>query len=422
MRPIRKFERFGFLVLVILSIQVSYSQENYVPGYIIKPNNDKTTGYIDYRNWEKNPSVVRFKTTIDRKPTSFKPLDIVEFGTQDEIYVSGIVDTEITKLNTTQLDHSPKLRIQVDTTFLQSIFRGKKELYYYKNSNGRKNFYIQRDGKFDLLIYKKYFKFQDGQKIILKNNKYLGQLAFYLKDCPVIKSKIGNTSYSGTSISKLFKDYSQCSPSVISFQKKAEKIKIEIGVLIGGSSTSLTFTAPDFYTYLENTDYNQSTNFTAGLFFDLVFPGAQRKWSLNNEFLYTSYNFDGTYEDFRNATYSAITMTEIGYSYLKLNSLVRYKYPIGKAHVFLNAGISNGFVISETNYQKTVETFSGMERPSEGLAFITRKYEQGFILGAGMKFNKFSVEVRAEKGNGASKNVNIASKSNSYYFLLGYKF
>ena len=90
MRPIRKFERFGFLVLVILSIQVSYSQENYVPGYIVKPNNDKTTGYIDYRNWEKNPSVVRFKTTIDRKPTSFKPLDIVEFGTQDEIYVSGI--------------------------------------------------------------------------------------------------------------------------------------------------------------------------------------------------------------------------------------------------------------------------------------------------------------------------------------------
>jgi len=419
----RTSKNLGFLTLFILIItQFSYSQENYIPGYVIKKNNDEVKGFIDYKNWNKNPKEVKFKTSIDGKSTLFRPVDIIEFGIRDEIYVSGIVETEITELKTDKLDDIARLRIKTDTTFLQTLFRGDKDLYYYKNSNSRDNFYVKREGNFELLVYKKYFRLQDGRKVIVENNKYLGQLDLYLKNCPEIKSKLFNTSYGSKSISKLFERYYECVPSNVSFQKKQEKLKSEIGTLMGISSTSLNFQTSEFLQYLESTDYNQSNNFTAGLFLDLVFPRNQGKWSLNSELLYTSYSFQGTYEFFRDERNNSKTVTELGFSYLKLNNMFRYKYPIGKAHIYLNVGISNGLVLSEKSFRRTEQTRFGTDRTDEGLAIESRKLEQGIIAGLGFKFNKCSIEIRGERGNGMSNSQGASSSTESYFILLGYKF
>ncbi|CAN0540382.1 unnamed protein product, partial [Scytosiphon promiscuus] len=51
-----------------------------------------------------------------------------------------------------------------------------------------------------------------------------------------------------------------------------------------------------------------------------------------------------------------------------------------------------------------------------------RKHEQGYILGLGIKKGKVSFETRFEQGNGISSYNNLISKTNNYYFLLGFKF
>lgn len=418
MNKIDRLKRIGLLAIVILSFQLTFSQENYIPGYVIKNNSDTLFGFVDYRNWKNNPDLIKFKTNIEKDPISFMPTDIAEFKVKDEIYVSGFINTEVTPIQTDKLKVDPKIKIKVDTTFLQTLFRGKKSLYYYKNSDGKENFYIKQNDGFDLLIYKKYLKKQDGKDVVTENKKYLGQLTLYLNDCPTINSKLENTSYKQKSLLKLFQYYYECSSSDIYFQKEIESIHAEFGVLAGVTITSLEF-GSDAFPYLVNAEYNSSNSFSAGLFLNLILPRNQRKWSINNEILYSTYKVMGSYEENEFGNQNSLITTEIGYSYLKINNLVRFKYPVDNLFLFLNGGISNGFSISETNYKKEESRF----RTKESVALNdTRKYEQGLILGSGVMYKRFSFEIRYEMGNGMSKYSGLNSSTKRYHFLLGYRF
>lgn len=106
-----------------------------------------------------------------------------------------------------------------------------------------------------------------------------------------------------------------------------------------------------------------------------------------------------------------------------MNNLLRYKYPIGHVFLFLNGGIFNGFAISETNYGKKESNLFSTIYIDEGTALgSTRKYEQGLLLGAGIKFNKYSFEFRHEIANGMLWDNDLGAIVKRYHFLFGYKF
>ena len=65
MNKIERFKKFGLLLIGLLTYQLAFSQENYIPGYVIKNNNDTVFGFVDYRNWSKNPVMVKFKKNIE---------------------------------------------------------------------------------------------------------------------------------------------------------------------------------------------------------------------------------------------------------------------------------------------------------------------------------------------------------------------
>lgn len=422
MNEIEKIKKLGLIVLGILYFQIAFSQKNYVSGYVIKNNTDTIYGLVDYRNWDKNPDKIDFKTDIDSNPISFNPADITEFKVENEIYVSGIVNTEITSLQTEMLREDPQIILKVETTFLQTLFRGKKSLYYFKNYDGRENFYIKQDTGYSLLLYKRYLKRQDGNLLVTENKTYVGQLTIYLNDCLTIKSKLENTSYKQNSLLKLFQYYYECSSSDIFFQKEKEKTDLEIGVLAGVSLTSLEF-GSDAYLHLVNAGYKPSTNFSCGMYFDFHLSRNFGRWSINNELLFSTYQVKGTYESFKNINKYSLTTTEFGYSYFKVNTLARFKYPIGHIFLYLNGGLSNGYAINETNYKKIESKFYETESLVEEKALKdTRKYEIAFILGSGIKYKNYSIEFRAEKGNGMSLYTELNSTTTRYYFLFGYRF
>ena len=58
MKFIHILRRMGVIILFIISFQKTFSQENYLPGYVIKQDADTLYGYLDYRNWEKNPNKI----------------------------------------------------------------------------------------------------------------------------------------------------------------------------------------------------------------------------------------------------------------------------------------------------------------------------------------------------------------------------
>lgn len=414
--------KLTFIILGILIFQSSFCQENYLPGHLIALNGDTIHGFIDYRNWSKNPNKIYFSGRIDGEMHIYTPNDLIGFSVQDEIYVSAIVKTEISPTKTNELQYDPELIINIDTVFLQTMIQGSKSLYYYKGSNAKDQFYIKEDSSFNLLIYKRYLKKHEGTNVISVNKKYLGQLTFYFKDCPSIQSKLGNTKYNKKSIENLFLFYYDCTQSKVEFHKKTEKLSIEIGILAGVSLTSIKFRSDDF-DCLVNADFPLSVNFSAGLFLDVILPRNQRKWSIYNEIIFTSYKFDDRHIDYENENKYTITYTEIGYSYLKLINMLRFKYPVGNLFVYINAGISNGFAISETNYEKEESKYYSIEKVKEGKALNeTRKYEQGLVFGLGTKFKKYSFEMRYEIGSGISTYSALKSSTNRYYFLFGYRF
>lgn len=408
-------------ILAIFIFQTSFCQENYLPGYLILKG-DTLHGFIDYRNWEGNPEKISFKKAINDNTLIYTPMDIQSFGVADELYESAIIKTEISPINVGDIsdENNADLNIETVPAFLQTIIKGKKSLYFYRNKIGKDQFYIRQDSEYNLLVYKKYFKIQDGEKGIAANNKFLRQLSLYLKECPSIQSKLENTVYTKKSLENLFLYYSDCTQSDFEFQKKREKTFMEFGLLTGISLASIKFNA---IPYLEKADYQSSANFSAGLFLEVVPPRNQRKWALCNELIFSSCKIKGLYNDYTNENNYTIYHTTIGLSYLKMNNMLRYKYPVGSFFVYLNAGISNGYAVSETNTLKTEHKIYSSERVDEGIALNdTRKYEQGYILGLGTKIKRYSFEIRNEKGNGISVSSILKSTTNRYYFLLGYKF
>ena len=410
------------MTLGILLAQTCFGQQNYLPGYIVSLKGDTISGFVDYRNWEYNPDKIYFQNELGDAQALYTPTDINGFGVQDEIYVSAIVRTEISASKTNELSYSSEAIFAVDTTFLQTIISGPKSLFYYKIRHGKEQFYSRQDGVFDLLVYKRYLKKRPGGDAVAENRKYLGQLALYLQDCPLVQSKLGNTRYGKEGLSKLFAFYYHCTGSTVKFQKETEKVTTEVGALIGATSSSLEFKS-NSYAYLTDVDYPHSLNISAGLFFDVIFPRNAKKWSLYNELMYTSYQMEGRYDSFTNENTYSTSYIKIGYSYIKMNNLARFRYPVGNLQIYLNGGMSNGFVVAETNFLRKESTTHSINQVEEGRALNeVRKYEQGYLIGIGSKFKKYSLEIRYEKGSGVSLYRVLGSSVHRYYLLLGYKF
>ena len=137
--------------------------------------------------------------------------------------------------------------------------------------------------------------------------------------------------------------------------------------------------------------------------------------------MYTSYNVAGHYVRFTNGSDYAYIDTEFGYSYLKLNNMLRFRYPVNQFFLYANAGISNGWTIRENNYGREELMSLSIGRVNEGQALAaTRKYEQGYLAGLGTQFKRYSLEIRYERGNGISAYSRLNSTTKRFYLSLKY--
>ena len=423
------FSRNVFLLIAgILIIRTAVAQQNYQPAKIFTMNGDTVKGYLDYRNWGNNPYKVRFKTTPESEPRIFKPFDIDGFSVKNEIYVSAAIQRETSPIKTGELEYDPELQLEKDTVFLKAVILGPKSLFYYKNAQEKKDqFYIRLDSQFQLLIFKKYLKGVEQnnttREIVFENRTYIGQLRVYLTDCPTIQTKLKNLKYDMNHFIKLFHYYYECTDMQIDFEKKIERVKVELGILSGLSIAKVNFqTESDISQFLVNSHFQPSYNYAGAFFTDFVFPRNQRKFSLLVELFYNRYYFTAEYTDKVNEDHYTIYTTQIGYSYIKQNFMLRFKYPVGKTYLFINGGVSLGSAVSGINSLKKYSKFYYDEHTTYQSALAARHLEQSLLLGLGVRYKWFLFEIRGETGNGMARNYGIKSTVNRIYFLLGFRF
>jgi hypothetical protein len=399
--------------LFFFGCQMVFSQENYLTGNIVEINGDTVHGYIDYRKWDFNPENISFKENLSSNEIKYTPLDIKGFSVLNEKYESALVNIEISPMDISNLDNNPNPELESKVAFLQAIIQGRKSLYYYKNNERKEFFYIKNDSVYELLNYKKYLNDQNGK--ISENKRFIGQLTIYLNDCKEIQSNLNETEYQRWSLEKLFDAYNKYTNSEMKFNKVDVKVLFEKGALAGASLTSVKFYGESF-PYLVNGNFNQPINFTAGLFLDVIVPGTHKKWSLNNELMFSSYSISGSYN---NTVTQITTNSTLGFSYIKMNNMIRFRFPVGGVFVYFNVGLANGLIVSETNKMQLVSTYRTLDYKAIN---ETRKWENGFITGAGVKYKKYSFEIRYEKGNGMSTIEPLRSTVNRFTLTLGYRF
>lgn len=398
------------------------AQANYIPGQIILSKGDTLTGYIDYRNWEKNPDRINFIRQPNGAKTIYGPQDVMGFVVEGDYYLSATVKREVSPYRVNALETHSTLVFEAETVFLQALILGEKSLYIYKDKTGHENFYIDPDGQLNLLEHKKYLK-RNGDRLLIREVKtYSGQLAIYLQDCPDSFSLIDGVEYQRSSLKRLFKKYYECIGEQPGFERVSEKLSLKFGVLAGSTYTTLKMDAPGFPQY-SDAEYTTSINPTGGIMLELFMPGKLKRWSLSNELLYTSFNIEGQYDDRLDRNEFGIYNAYYKYSHIKMANLIRYGISVNKVNFYLNAGISNGIVISEENRFERTEGSNRPGLPREGPGVPdSRKHEQAYILGGGILYKKFLLDLRMEKGNGISYFVQLGTYTSRYYFMLGYRF
>jgi hypothetical protein len=415
------------LVLSTLGILIfcqTFSQRNFLPGYVINLDHDTLYGEIDYKNWSQNPKTINFQTALNGSIIIFSPSDLIRFSVKDEIYQSAEVEVETSSNNPEHLDRNPEFNIITVSAFLQVLFEGEKNLFHLTMADGKDNYYIGSSNSPLLLKFKKYLIYQEdsGGDIIQKSNHYQGQLTYYLDDCRNIATKVAATEYKKLEFEKLFDYYYSCAQSELAFKKRVEKTHYKFGLIAGISRTNLIFEGE--HKYIGEAQFDESIDFLAGTFLEIVFPRNMRRWSIYNELQYGSYFSEGEYVRFDQPDYYSGYIYQLGSNYLRLTNLLRFNYQLGKLTGFLGAGFSNDIALKVTNTETYITRNSTEEtqRRENPALESPRNHQQAFVVGTGLRFNHCQLELRYQLGNGMSPYLALQSKVRDASVILSYRF
>ena len=413
-----------FIVFNFISLSSAFAQNKYeyLPGKVIDLKGDTSDYLILFEDKFRNPDVILYRKKESDEGKYFAPEEVKGFEIEDREFVSTIADLEISPYKSSELNSNGGLKIIKDTIFLQKLISGDKTLLFHRSLSGKVNFYIDDNGDYVLLKHKLFLK----KTRVVENKEYSIQLIKYLEDCPDLIEKIQSTKYEQSDLVKLFKKYFQCKNAKPAYNFEQKKIIPKFNLYTGMTSTNLRFTSNSAAVFhLTKGDFESSINFTGGIGMGLILPLNKYRFSLNTELLYTSYNIKGNYVNEIYTGYTIENNTSFEFSQVAFNYMLRYSIPLEKAIVFANAGYFINFNINESDAHIEDVSVSGNISTREGYTFGEdglRMHEKGPSLGIGVRYNKFSLELRGAISKDIITYIAIGGYTKRFTFLAGYQF
>jgi hypothetical protein len=169
-------KRFYFLCTFLLSSLLLFAQSNFLPGSITKSTGEVVNGFIDYKEWSKNPSKINFKTGQDETVTSFSVEEILRFEvTGKDKYVRARIKKDMMPVKNQDLAVIPANKFETETVFLRELFRNDLiGLYIYRDF--KDHFYVS--DKKDEYVELMYGISSSGEE----NNAFRNQLLLYFPE------------------------------------------------------------------------------------------------------------------------------------------------------------------------------------------------------------------------------------------------
>jgi hypothetical protein len=410
-------QKFCLITLCVIAFFSGNAQESLNTSYIVTHTGDTIKGYINHKNRDRNPKTIVFKKD-DTNTEEYSPLAIGGFTVSGNYYESAIVDFESSPTDLKDVDRDSELHFKKDTVFLQRLIDGPKNLYAYYIGSDNEQFYIKKGKVFELLAHKKFMR-TNGQNslFLISNTLYLNQLNAYCNDCSKTTNYLKGLKYKRTDLVNFFEKYYKCVGQKMKLDSELERIVARTGVIMGYTLTDFSIEGETYSKF----DFSKSSSVSGGLYFDLKSSKKFLNFSLYNELFVSTYKFDGVLTDFENEqTFTTVDYT-LAYAYLKINNMIRYHFNGGGVEWFVNAGIGNGYAISETNKATITKSLFGIQSTRED-EFIegTKKLEQSLLFGLGGKIKKYSYEFRVEHGNGIT--AGSGNDVDRVHILVGYRF
>lgn len=415
-------------VIAVLFQQQTTAQNNIKPGYVITTSGDTLKGFIVTKNWEYNPVSIEFRNEKSAAGKLYSYNDIKEFKTEKEWYISATFKVEVSPRLDNTINYDSAYIFQNDTGFLQVLQKGAKSLFYYRKKNSEVNLYIEVDGKPELLLYKRFIRLTEFNKIVGQFTDYKKQLEKYLSPCPETIPLIENALYSETVFFKIFQTFNKkCGNIKPSFTRPADKLKVDFSLTAGMQFTKMSFrpstTGSMYYGALVFYDHKPSPAVTGGAAITLTFQRGARRVSLYNELNYGSYSSTWTQrvDGYSSTTYKMYDC-DLAVGYLKVSNMLQYKIPVSHFELLLKGGLLNCFNFEQRNYQKEDAYFGATVITTEGKVLPQiNKWDPGYTAGIGIGFKRLVFEARYDTNKGASDYLAVGSRAQRIIFQAGFR-
>lgn len=404
-------KKIGTTALLIFVYTFISAQSNFVKSKLIDIKGDTLIGYIDYKNWSKSPTSIKFKANLTNESNSYDVGSlkgfIIDFN--QEIYEAmsfTIENLSRVKGNINYLSMpkyaTRKKDLSTKNCFVRRLSTGKVNLYQFVADDFEEHFLIKHDNKTEALVY---HVIRIGDNVAHLRD-YQNQLSIVLYDA-CKKLSINRTPYLLNDLQKLINSYNACfSETVVATPK--ERPNWEYGIGVGASYNKLMYTTVTQYGSTINYPSENKLTYTAEIFANYVFKRGRGRFAILNEL--NTYSLNNSYKNNYNDLFHH------SLHYLALQNMLRYKFFIRQPNLYLLAGISNGFILSN---KSTIERTNGDVIPTDR---SFRNYEQAYIVGLGVAFKRIMLEPRFMRGNGFNTGGVTKTVTQRFQVLLKYNF
>jgi len=316
-------------------------------------------------------------------------------------------------------------------------------MYAFQDDMDNLHIFLQKGGNSPepLINYRYLKKEREGSRTVNRikaKKKYLSQLATFMGDCEEIGQeflfqKQNNLPWKVAEIQELVIRYNLLigAPSewyVENIKERSQPL-VDVGFFMGPAFSKINFVAGEEGNRKAHSTagFPGVTSITAGLFLHLQSKGNQGRWGFQAEFIGHRIQAESNVTYMRSESEHYIYKMNLDLSYLRLGTAVRYNMPTPSSFKLYGLlGLSNGFLLKETNSLATTSFNFGIENYKEEPIFADNellKYELGTMLGLGLTQNPFILEVKYEYTyKGFSPVIGVGTPKHSAYILLGLYF
>jgi hypothetical protein len=195
-----------FLLLNLIFPVLAFGQNNYKAGYIVKSNGDTVKGYINYREWDRTPKKIEFKSQLqDQEVLGFTPAAVRSFTIDKlESYISYTGRVSMDNVTFPDLPDELDTTTAVDTIYLKVLATGENVSLLSNEDKIRPRFFFKEasNDPQELIYHQYYVDGQDTREIKTYTYQLIMLLHKYRPGNELDEQKVGRAAFNGFDLVK----------------------------------------------------------------------------------------------------------------------------------------------------------------------------------------------------------------------------